>query len=122
MEKYVNVMKRTLELSESCQEALEHIKARLNEGNFEETMRLMDDLVNGFYQIEKSVQAFSSSLPSNQMENTTNQVRKAMEHVVSAYEQGERGKVLEIIQFNLLPNYKKWKTELETTLHPFVLS
>jgi hypothetical protein len=45
-----------------------------------------------------------------------------MEQMVSAYEQGEGGKVLEIIQFNMHPDYKRWKAELERKFHPYVLS
>jgi hypothetical protein len=122
MENYMEVMKRTVELSDSCLGALEHIKVRLNEGAFEDTVRLMDDFVNGFYQIEKSMQGFISELSSNQLEETTNQLRSAMEHVVSAYEQGNSGKALEIILLNMLPSCKKWKVEIEKSLHPYVLS
>jgi hypothetical protein len=122
MEKYMDVMKRTVELSESCLGAIDHIKARLNEGAFEDTIRLMDDLVNGFYQIERSLQGFISKLPSNQIEGLTNRVRSAMEHTISAYEQGDRGKVLEIIQFNLLPSFKIWKAELDQVLSPYLIS
>jgi hypothetical protein len=58
MEKYLDVMKRTVELSDSCLGVLEHIKVRLNEGAFEDTVQLMDDFVNGCYQIEKSMHGF----------------------------------------------------------------
>ncbi|TVY08426.1 hypothetical protein [Paenibacillus cremeus] len=122
MEKYVDVMTRTLELSESCVEALEHIKLRINEGVFEDTMRLMEDLVNAVYQIETSMQSFLDQLPLNGIEDKPTQLRSALEHVVSAYEQGNSGKALEIIQFNLFPSCKHWKAEIDKALHPFVLS
>ncbi|WP_424766657.1 hypothetical protein [Paenibacillus sp. sgz302251] len=122
MEKHVDVMKRTIELSEGCLEALEHITVRLNEGAFEETIRLMDDLVNGFYQIEKSLQGFISKLSGHQLEETMNQLRNAIEHVVSSYEQGNRGKALEGIQLNLLPSFKGLNAELEVTFRPYILS
>jgi hypothetical protein len=123
MEKYMDVMKRTVELSESCLGAINHIKVRLNEGAaFEDSIRLMDDLVNGFYQIEKSLQGFITKLPLNQIEGLTNRLRSAMEHTVSAYEQGESGKVLEIIQFNLLPSFKSWRAELDQVLSPYLIS
>jgi hypothetical protein len=122
MEKYIDVMKRTIELSESCVESLENMKLRINEGAFEETIQSMDDLVNAVYQIELSIQGFVDKLPLNGIEERTTQLRKAMEHVVSAYEQGEAGQALESIQFNLLPCCKGWKTEIEKALQPHVLS
>lgn len=122
MEKHHDVMKRTVELSGSCVEALEHIKVRINDGAFEDTVRLMDDLVNAVYQIEKSMQGYLDQLPANGIEDKTIQLRNALDHTVSAYEQGEGGKALEIIQFNLLPSCKGWKEEIEMALHPYVLS
>lgn len=122
MEKYIDVMKMTVELSESCIETLVHIKMRLNKGSFEDTIRLMDDFVNAVYQIEVSMKGYLNQLPVNRIEEKTTQLRIAMEHAVSAYEQEQCGKALEIIQFNLLPNCKSWKAEIEKTLHPYVLS
>lgn len=122
MEKYIDVMKTTVELSESCIETLEQIKIMLNKDSFEDTIWLMDDFVNAVYQIEVSMKGFLLQLPVNRIEEKTSQLRTAMEHTISAYEQELCGKALEIIQFNLLPNCKSWKTEIEKTLHPYVLS
>jgi hypothetical protein len=122
MEKYIDVMKRTIELSESCVESLEHIKLRINEGAFEETIQSMDDLVNAVYQIEVSMQGYLREIPANRIEERTNQLRNSLEHVVSAYGQRESAKALEIIQFNVLPSCKGWKTEIEKALQSYVLS
>lgn len=122
MEEYIDLMKRTVELSESCVEVLEHIKLRINEGAFEETFRLMDDLVNSVYQIEVSMQGYLDQLPENRIIERTSQLRNALEHTVSAYEHGQSGKTFEIIQFNLLPSCKSWKAEIEKALYPYVLS
>lgn len=122
MEKYVDVMNRTLQLSETCLEALEYIQSKLNDGLMDETIPLMDDLVSGFYQIEKSIEVFSPVLPDNQLDRRITPLRNSTELVVSAYEQEDRGKAQERIQFNMLPGLKAMKAELETVLHPFVLS
>ena len=50
--KILDIMKRTIELSETCLEGLEHIKEKLNEGQFEETIPLMNDSVVAFSQME----------------------------------------------------------------------
>jgi hypothetical protein len=121
MEKYMDIMKKTLELSESCLEALQHIIVRLNEGAFEDTIGLMDDFINGFYQMDTSIQGFIAELPSNQMEKTTNQLRSDIKQTVTSYEQGESNKIIECVQSSLLPSYKAWKAELEQAL-PNVVS
>jgi hypothetical protein len=53
MEKYLDVVKRTIELSDTCLDGLEHIKGRLNEGRFEETFQMMSDVVSAFSQLGK---------------------------------------------------------------------
>jgi hypothetical protein len=122
IEKYLDVMKRMVELSETCLEGMEHIKLQLNEGRFEDSIRLMTDVVEAYHRMEKSLQDFLSQLSPNRIEELSNPLRRAFEYVVSAYEEGEGAKALEIIQFNLLPSYKKWKGELERSLNPYLVS
>jgi hypothetical protein len=109
-------------LSDTCLEGLENIKGRLNEGQFQETIQLMSDVVTGFSQKEKSIQPIFSDFPSNQIETLTQSLRNAFELTATAYEQGQVGKVLEIFQFNLLPAFKNWKSELEQTFTPYLIS
>ncbi|TVY09338.1 hypothetical protein [Paenibacillus cremeus] len=122
MEKYIDVMKKNLELAGSCEEALDHIKVRLSEGFFEETIGLMNDFINGVCKIEMSMSDFLPQLSLIEIEVKMMQLRTAMEKVVSAYEQGEGGKALEAIQFDLLPCHTSWRAEIEKTLNPYVLS
>jgi len=122
MEKYIDIMKRTLELTDTCLEALEHIKQTLNEGQLDETFSLMNDSIAAFSQIETSLQSIYSTLYSNRIESLTHSLQSAFDHAVTACEMGQRGKVLEIFQFTLLPNYKKWQTELERVFHHYVVS
>lgn len=122
MEKHLDVMRRTVELAATCLEGIEHIRIRVNKGYFEDTIQLLQDFVHAVYQMEKSIQPIVNELPPNQLEEFTTLLRDAIDLVVSAYEKGEGGKALEIIQFNLLPSYKKWQSELERCLNPFILS
>jgi hypothetical protein len=122
MEKYLDVMKRIVELAETCLEGMEHIKLQLNEGRFEDSIRLMTDVVDAYHSMEKSLQDFLSQLPPNRIEELSNTLRSAFEYMVSAYEEGKGAMALEIIQFNLLPSYKRWKGELERILNPYLVS
>jgi RNA binding exosome subunit len=120
MDKYVEVMRHVIELSETVDGGLEHIKRRINEGYFEDTIQLFTDVVEAFSHIEKSIQPLLPHLPQNNLDSLTISLHESFEYAVSAYEKGEGGKVLEIIQFNLLPMYKKWQTVLEATLRPYI--
>jgi hypothetical protein len=120
MDKNMEIIRQANELSMTVLEGLEHSKTRINEGYFEESIQLFTDVVEAFSHIEKSIQPLLPHLPQNNLDSLTISLHESIEYTVSAYEKGEGGKVLEIIQFNLLPMYKKWQSELEATLRPYI--
>ncbi len=122
MEKQAEVMTRSMELTVASLEALEHILLRLNAGDFEETLYLMDDVVSGFYQMEQSLQVFMAGLPDSQIEGSLGQVRNRIAYVVSAYEQGIHEQVIDGISNGLLPDFKQLNIELEAAFKPYLVS
>jgi RNA binding exosome subunit len=122
MDKHIETMKRIVELSDTILEGLEHIKSEVNEGRLGNTVELMKDVTEAFFQIEQSISPFLSELPTNGIENLTESLKTGMEYVVRAYEVEKGDQVFEILQFTLLPVYKKWKNELDRTLGPFISS
>ncbi|MBO8138812.1 MAG: hypothetical protein H0Z40_11955 [Desulfotomaculum sp.] len=120
MNQYIEVMKRATELAETCLEGLEHVKKKLNEGHFESTMLLFHDSLDAFFRMQASVQPILGELPPNELESRADSLRDAFELAVSAYEQGDRAKVQEIMQFTLVPTYKKWQAELNRCLRPYL--
>jgi len=115
-------MRQAKDLSDTCLEGLEHVKSKLNQGEFESTMMMFHDSANAFYQMHKSIQPVLKELPDNELELLSDSLRDTIELVVSTYEQGDRSKVLETLQFTLLPQYKKWQDELNHCFQPYLLS
>ncbi|WNF36576.1 hypothetical protein RJD24_19475 [Bacillaceae bacterium IKA-2] len=122
MEKYIDVMKQSVELSETTLEGLQHIQKLLTEGKFEETMSMFEDIVSAFSTMQQSLTPVTEKLENHQIESTSNKVQDALELVVSAYEAKSHGKVQEIIQFTLTPQMKKWKEELEEAFQTYIVS
>jgi len=122
MNKYIGIMKRTTELADTCLKGLEHIRSKLNQGEFNSTLMMFHDSANAFHQMQKSIQTVLKELPDNELELLSDSLRDTIELVVSTYEQEDRGKVLEILQFTLLPQYKKWQDELNRCFQPYLLS
>ncbi len=124
MEKFIDGMRRTIDLSDTCLEGLEHIRKRLNDGCIEGTIPLMVDVITAFSQIEDFMLPIlgKSLLPSNHIESLTYSLRNAFDHAVTAYNQEQNGKALEIFQFTLLPAFRKWKSEVDSVFHPYLLS
>ncbi len=122
MDRYIDIMKRTTELAETCLESLEHIKARLNEGEFESTMMMFHDFAHAFYQVQESIQPVLKELSDNEMKLLSDSLHKTIELIVSNYEEGNRGKVAEVLQFVMIPRYKRWQAEINNCFRPYLLS
>ncbi len=122
MEKVLDVMRRTLELAVTCQEGIDHILMRLQEGGFEDTIFLFEDIVAACCQMEKSVQLVLSHLPHDGLEKLTEELHETLEKVVFGYEKKDRNDTAITIESQLIPIYRAWKEELDRWFHPYVLS
>ena len=116
MKKYTDVMKQALALSETMGEALEHMKAQVNEGQAESTIQLANDTMTSFASICQNINSSLGEFLPNQIEEHTQLLLKGFDVLTTAYEQHQDGKILEILQFKVLPAYKKWRSELEKHL------
>lgn len=122
MEKHIDVMKQSVELSETILEGLQHIQKLLGEGKFEETMSMFEDVVSAFSTMQQSLTPVTEKLENQEIDAKAIKVQADLELVVSAYEAKSHGKVQEIIQFTLTPQLKKWKEALEKTFQPYIIS
>ncbi|SDZ33544.1 hypothetical protein SAMN05421736_11031 [Evansella caseinilytica] len=122
MEKYIDVMKQSIELSETVLEGVIHIKKLLGEGKFEETMYLFEDVILAFSTVELSITPIKEKLTNNEIDATAMKVKEALALAVSGYETRSRGRVLEVIQFTLVLQVKKWKEELEKAFQLYTVS
>lgn len=122
MERYIDVMKQSVELSETILDGLQHIQKLLGEGKFEEIMSMFEDVVSAFSTMQQSLTPVTEKLENQEIDAKAIKVQAALELVVSAYEAKSHGKVQEIIQFTLTPQLKKWKEALEKTFQPYIIS
>jgi hypothetical protein len=121
MEKHIDVMKRILELTETMEEGLTHIRNQVNEGYFEASVPLVQDVIAAFASIEKSILDINN-LPQAEFDEVFQNLRQGFNVLTEAYEQGSGGKSLEVLQFNVLPIFKKWKAALEKSFEPYIVS
>ncbi len=120
--KQYDVIKRIVELAETGLEALQHIDLKLKSGELKQTITLMNDLVNAFYTIEKAVRPMLPDLLENKLEVLAEELKNAFDDMVSAYESGEINRANEVMQFKLMPGYKKWQAEIDRVFMPYLLS
>lgn len=120
MERYYDVMRRIIDLAETCYEGILHIKNKLKNGYFEETIALLKDVTQAFYSIERALEPIRSNLLSNQLEPLTETLYKSINLLVTAYERGNREETVAVLDSELLPSFRKWHLELDKSLLPFI--
>lgn len=120
MDKYIDLMRYSIELTITGLEGLEYIQEQISEEPNETVIRLFADLLTAFNAIEGSIE--NLPLDKNSLVETTDKLRQAFDYIVSALEEGNSAKVQEMLQFTLVPMYKNWKVELEEAFNPFILS
>ncbi|WP_168123935.1 hypothetical protein [Paenibacillus sp. HB172176] len=122
MEKHthITVMKRTLALSYTCLEAINHLKTALEAEISEGAILLFGDLIEAFIQIEDSLQSFDNQLPLIELQEPSGAVRTALEQSAAAFESNDNERTLTSIHNSLQPAFESWKSELERILSPFL--
>ncbi|SFQ11323.1 hypothetical protein [Salibacterium halotolerans] len=123
MEDQLPVIKQILPLTETMGESLQHIQELLHDGRFEAAMPLFDDLVQAYSSIERALQPFFEEWEETEdLESQTALMKNSLDAVVSALEKNEYEHVKEIMQFTLLPQWKKWHQLMESRFQRFLHS
>lgn len=122
MEKYIEVMKKSQELAETVLEGLQHIQKLIGEGKHEQSILLFEDVLLAYSTIGRSIDSAIRKLGNDNVSVQQADVSKAAELVVSAFEEKNYAKVQEVLQFTLIPQFKKLKAELEQAFQPFLVS
>lgn len=122
MDNHIEIMQKVTELSKTGLEALEHIQKRTMEGHFEETAPMFKDVFNSFTEIEKAIQPILPAIENNELNALTASLLEGFKLMLGAYKKEENMRPLEVMQFTLLPRYKKWQEELEESFSKYTAS
>ncbi|HEY2492064.1 MAG TPA: hypothetical protein VGI33_03930 [Paenibacillus sp.] len=122
MEEYAEVMRRTLDLAETCIEGLRFISNRLDEGLMEETVYLLEDVLYGFCQITNSIHILEVFLEDHELVDITTKVELAIQDIVFTYECEDINSASSRMNGLLLPAFNSWNEGMISTFHPHILS
>jgi hypothetical protein len=122
MEKYIDTMRQVSDLSQTALEGLEYVKQMLNEGKIETALSVSQDFTLAFYQMEKSCDLMKAENHAEDLRNQTIALRESINLLVSSFEVANYSKVKEVIQFNLLPSYRKWQNLLQESFRHYIVS
>lgn len=109
---------RILLLGENLLEALEHISKLVENGDGEQTLDLMTDVLVGFQSIEEAI-ATVGTANEKEMMILTSELRDSFNLLVKAYEQKDDVKVYEILERNVLPDYRTWLNYIKSQKESF---
>lgn len=115
-------MKKSLELTETILEGLQNIQRLLNEGKHEQSVFMFEDVLQAFATIGGTIAPALKELNNESISLQQAEFSQAADLVVTGYEEKNYTKVQEILQFTIIPRFKKLKEELEQTFNPYLVS
>lgn len=122
MDKYIEVIKKSIQLSDTILEGLEHITKLLNDGKHEQSVFLFEDVMEAYTSIRTATEPIVKKLKSETVREKQVDIENVIVQVVSEYEKNNYLKVQEIFQHELVPKYKTFKEELEKLFEPYLIS
>lgn len=121
MEKYHEVIKRTLELLETIREGIQHIQEKLLELRYEEALIMLQDIVEGVASIESAIEPMMTEFVENNIESLTTILKENVSKAVGSYENGKEINMERLAEEGILLAFKKWKLELERVMKAYII-
>lgn len=122
MERYLDVMKKSLELSETTLEGLFYIQTLFDNGKREDTGYLFDDVLLACTTIERTISQIIHELDKEYILNILIEIIELIEIVFVTFGAKDYDKVQKFLNSTLIPSFSKLKEELESAFRPYVIS
>ncbi|SES30130.1 hypothetical protein SAMN05518684_11522 [Salipaludibacillus aurantiacus] len=123
MERHLEIMKQSLQLSETVVNGLIHTKTLLSEGKRPEAMQMLDDILVSYESVERSVTPVLAEMDMAEAEEVqgyfTN-VQKGVNAVVTGLEAEKYEKVEEVLDSTLIPQFRKLNDDLKKAFQPYL--
>lgn len=116
MSKKVDVFKTILALAETTVEGVEHIYERTMEGQFEETAEIFTDVADAFNEMHMALITYLPKYRGSDLERVTGEVTEGMKLMLAAFEGEHDVRPMVVLQFSLVPGFKKWHIALQEVL------
>ncbi|MBF8982976.1 motility associated factor glycosyltransferase family protein [Lutibacter sp. B2] len=122
MYKYVDVIKKILELSYTVFEGFDHIDVKLKELRYEEAFDILSDAAEAIFSIEESMKPFVDEIAENQLKSFVDEIKDLFKESINIYERKEMLQLESIIHTKCIVAYKNWQNELIRVLGPYMIS
>lgn len=121
MEKYIEVLTRILELSDTLQEGIEHIQLKLAEEKIEDAKILLHDVAEALEAIDQSLSPIEEELPDNSINYLNYNLLKEIKKIILSLLEYNEMELIVNSSKKLLPAYRMWKQEMQRVIGPLIL-
>ncbi len=122
MEDYLDIYKNILELSGTALEGVEHIHERAIMGYFGETAALFTDVADSFHEMKKALTCCLPDYAESELNRVAKDVVRGMQLLLTAYEGDKEVRPLVVLQFSLVPGFRRWHEALQKELNTLCAS
>lgn len=122
MDKYIDVMRRIIMLSDTIDESFRYMHEKVFKGELESLYTMIYDTINGIHHIQLAMVPFIGKLPPNNIEALTVELNKGLDLLVSACEKKDNSNAYAALSQKLIHAYENWQNELRINMNQYILS
>jgi hypothetical protein len=122
MNNYIDVINKTLDLSDSVGEAIGFIKDNLHFKNYFVIDRLISDSIKSIISIDQAIKPILKLLGDKQLEGLTAALYSQINLLYKAIDSDISNNAAKIICIKVIPTYSEWKYEIEGSFRKFTYS
>ncbi len=116
MEQKTDIYRTMLNLAATTQDGLTHIYQRTMDGYFEDTAELFTDVADSIHEMHRALMAYLPDYSGSELEKNTDKIIEGMHLMLAAYEGDQDIRPMVVLQFSLVPGFKKWHEALQEDL------
>lgn len=122
MENNIDVIRKSVELSDTVIDGLQHIQSLLFRGMNTEAIHLFEDVLYAYITIERSIRQILENLAIQNPVKSITSIKVTIDIIISSFEQNRYEDVDSVIESELIPQFKNLKKEFEFTFYSYLNS
>ena len=112
----MEVMRQTLELSDTVRAGLFYVQTCLEEGSLEEGFGMMEDVLDGMSSIRRAMPVILNNLPGQGLDDSLDRLREALEYMEESHALQKPERAWAVLKTVLMPAYDEWQEHMYRSL------
>ncbi|TFD95800.1 hypothetical protein [Jeotgalibacillus sp. R-1-5s-1] len=121
MEKYSDVIKQAVNLSDTILEAILHTRKLIDECKNEQAIFMFEESMKGYAQLNTSIKPIALEIENNDLCTVLDNITDSAYNVVEFFGFKDFQKVIEILQFSLIPQFSQFQRIMTSSFEPLLL-